>query len=354
MPLASLLRWLRASPALEQRLAGVEAHEPPVASAAIEPAPPEPAPEPSPEPPEPPAPPPWPLYPQARRERLLAGLDLARLRGAEIGPLHNPLVAKSDGPVLYVDHCDTETLRAIWAKDPSVDIARLHVDVPWRRQTFAEALAASAAAGGPDATAPLRLDYVVASHVIEHVPDLIGWLQQIAAVLTAGGQLRLAVPDRRFTFDQRRRTSALKDVLAAYVERAQVPSAACILDHTLNMATVDVGAAWRGELELASQPPIYAFDYCLATARDAFENGSYHDFHCWVFTPRSFLALLLTLAERDLQPFACERFDDTPLNDFEFILHLGLCEDRERRADSWRQALATARQYAFAPEAASD
>jgi hypothetical protein len=31
-------------------------------------------------------------------------------------------------------------------------------------------------------------------------------------------------------------------------------------------------------------------------ARDVLENGTYHDTHCWVFTPRSFGSLFERLA----------------------------------------------------------
>jgi SAM-dependent methyltransferase len=286
-----------------------------------------------------------PIYTESRRDRMLKGLDLAATIGAEIGPLHNPLVLKTDGPVLYLDHCDTETLRAIWSRDPTVDVSRLHVDAVWRGQTLVEALNEQAPRHSPPSRWAHALDYVVASHVVEHVPDLIGWLAQIRAALKPGGQLRLAVPDRRFTFDYLRQDTTLADVLAAHLAGARVPSAACILDHTLNMVQVDVGAAWRGDVDVAALKPVYPFDYCVATARDALANGTYHDFHCWVFTPASFLQLLLSMAEHSLHDFACSAFYDTPQNDFEFIVHLQPCADPVERTQSWRRALPLARQY---------
>ena len=285
-----------------------------------------------------------PVYDESRRERMLKGLDLRAGRGAEIGPLHNPLVSKADGDVLYLDHCDTETLRSIWAKDASVDVSRLHVDVVWRSRTLVEALRAHADVALADG----GLDYVVASHVVEHVPNLIGWLNQIQEALKPGGQLRLAVPDRRFTFDYLRQDTTLADVLAAHLADARVPSAACILDHTLNMVQVDCAAAWRGEIDTASLKPVYQFDYCVSTARDALANGTYHDFHCWVFTPTSFLDLMMAMGGHDLHHFSCIDFYDTPRNDFEFIVHLAPCVDREERVESWRRALGRTRQYAFA------
>lgn len=61
----------------------------------------------------------------SRRDKLLGGLDISRMRGLEIGPLMTPLVCKDDGDILYVDHADTETLRAKYACVPGVDLARI-------------------------------------------------------------------------------------------------------------------------------------------------------------------------------------------------------------------------------------
>lgn len=287
-----------------------------------------------------------PIYSIGRRERMLGGLDLGACTGIEIGPLHNPLVLKDQGQVLYADHCDTETLRDIWSKDSTVDTTRLHVDIVWRNNSLRDALAATS----PELLSRGGIDYVVASHVVEHVPDLIGWLNQIHDVLKSNGQLRLAVPDRRFTFDYLRQTTTLADVLSAHLAKAKVPSPSCILDHTLNMVTVDCATAWRGELDVSAMKPIYSFDYCVATAEDARTKGTYHDFHCWVFTPSSFLRLCIAMAQQNLLGFSCEKFYDTAHNEFEFTLHLKKCDHGRQLIDSWTEALAAAKHYAFAPE----
>ncbi|WP_369012339.1 methyltransferase domain-containing protein, partial [Escherichia coli] len=44
-------------------------------------------------------------------------------------------------------------------------------------------------------------DYAIASHVIEHVPNVLGWFRGIYEVLKPGAVFNLAVPDRRYTFD---------------------------------------------------------------------------------------------------------------------------------------------------------
>src|SRR5580658_7325812 len=100
-----------------------------------------------------------------RREIILNGLDLSKLVGVEIGALDKPLVRRQDGEVIYVDHADRETLVEKYKADPNVNKDSLvHVDAIWGENTLA------------DAVSYRKVDYVVASHVIEHVPDLITWL----------------------------------------------------------------------------------------------------------------------------------------------------------------------------------
>ena len=56
--------------------------------------------------------------------------------------------------------------------------------------------------------------------VVEHVPDMLGWLGEMAAMLRDGGALRLAALDRRFTFDFLRHESTLAELLNAHLLNA--------------------------------------------------------------------------------------------------------------------------------------
>ncbi|MPW20588.1 methyltransferase domain-containing protein [Paraburkholderia sp. CNPSo 3157] len=83
------------------------------------------------------------------------------------------------------------------AGNPSVDVDKIvETDAIWGKRTLAETL-------------KRPVDFIVASHVIEHVPDLITWLRELSHALRPGGQVRLAIPDKRFTFDLLRRETEL-------------------------------------------------------------------------------------------------------------------------------------------------
>ncbi|MGF6807900.1 SAM-dependent methyltransferase [Paraburkholderia sp. Clong3] len=262
-----------------------------------------------------------------RRYRLLKGLNVKESVGVEIGPLCWPLVRRSDGgEIIYVDHTDTPHLREKYKDDPNLDIEEIvDVDAVWGRNTLHEAIRGR------------YVDYVVASHVVEHVPDPVTWLRELAAVLKPTGEVRLVVPDRRFTFDYFRRESRLPEVLASYIARARVPQPYSLLDHCLSAADVSAHEAWQKRIDPHSVKRHHTWQGALHLARDAFENGTYHDVHCWVFTPRSFAKLIADLCEMELIDFACEDFNDTLHNDIEFSVVMRRSRDREYIADSWRR-----------------
>ena len=60
-----------------------------------------------------------------RIEKLRSGLDLGSMTGIEIGPLLQPVVTKSEGDIIYVDHLDTESLKAKYADDQNVDTSKI-------------------------------------------------------------------------------------------------------------------------------------------------------------------------------------------------------------------------------------
>ncbi len=264
-----------------------------------------------------------------RRATLLQGLDLASTRGLEIGPLHNPILLKSEASVLYVDHVGTDALRAKYAGDPNVPPGRIvEVDIVWNGGRL------DAAVEGQ------RFDYVVASHVIEHVPDLIGWLAELKSVLHACGTVRLIVPDRRYCFDYRRENTTAADVILAAREQATIPGPRQILDFMLNIAPLDLSAAWNGGAPPDPPPSPHDYRQALAVMQHALAERAYHDVHCWTFTPLSFARLMRQLAAYGLLGFACTQCTATAPGSLDFFVHLMPTDDERLIAGSWEWAVA--------------
>lgn len=141
---------------------------------------------------------------------LLAGI-IKEMVGLEIGASYSPIAPKADGwNVRVVDHAPREVLEGKYRDEPNVDVARIeHVDVVWNDAALHECFA-------PEHHH--AFDYCLASHVIEHIPDLITFLRSFETLLAAGGVLSLAVPDKRYCFDVCKPFSTTAAVLAAHTD----------------------------------------------------------------------------------------------------------------------------------------
>jgi hypothetical protein len=245
--------------------------------------------------------------PPDRRERIVAPIgDLSRT-GLEIGALHHPIVERSGAKVLYVDHADTAALHAKYADDADVGVM-VDVDVVWGEDVLADALGDR----GP-------IDWVIASHVIEHVPNPVGWLDQLADVMRDGAVLSLAIPDKRYCFDIHRRESDPSEVVGAWLADSKRPSLATVYDFYARIASVDAAQAWAGAY---SQPVEGDVERGMEWARRAASTNEYVDVHCWTFTPWSFIAMLRTLFRLGLTSFRVVSFTPTVPNELEFFCAL--------------------------------
>lgn len=271
---------------------------------------------------------------QVRRAVLLDGIDVRAQRGVEFGPLDCPIVAKSEGRILYIDYTTADELRAKHGHRPGKDPAAIvEVDRVWN---------------GVLPTVlrdDLPLDYALASHVIEHVPDLVGWLDEVAHVLRPGGRLCLAVPDKRYTFDRRRETSDLSAAMSAHLQGLRRPCPRQVFDHHYKVVQLPLREAWQGCIDPAGLSRIHDFGYALSQAQKA-RDGEYVDCHCWVFTPFSFLELMAELVGHGLTPYRLAAFHETRPNTFEFYACLecdpAILNDPGRRghaAESFRSRI---------------
>ena len=199
----------------------------------------------------------------------LACIDVTTMRGLEIGPLAAPRVRKDEGDIFYVDHTDAEGLRSKYATnsvlkdslDQIVEIDRVIGDGLGIREAVAD-------------RAPF--DYVIASHLIEHIPDPVTWLSDIASVLRPRGILSLVIPDKRFTFDINRRTTEIGDLVDAYLRRLRIPSFRQAYDFISKEITqmVDPAAVWAGTADFTGvvrsdvpDPDVAALQLCRTIAK---------------------------------------------------------------------------------------
>lgn len=232
----------------------------------------------------------------SRQKLLTKNVDLSGC-GLEISPLFRPIVPKSGNNIFYTDYISAEELReknrdninltsGLFSKIVDLDF----VWTPGSR--LSECV--------PD---KILFDYAVASHVIEHVPNVVGWLNEIFSVLKVGGVLSLAVPNKLSSFDYYRQTTSAAEIFDAWVRGASAPSPKQIFD-CLSMAAVDTGQpgtrSFDLDLPLKKASLTYSLEEAASYAIDTYVSGGYLDVHCSVFTPESFMEVIKVLIDLKL------------------------------------------------------
>jgi SAM-dependent methyltransferase len=235
-----------------------------------------------------------------RPSELLAGVSRDS-KILELGPSVSPMAPRSAGwNVTVIDHATQEELVEKYKVDPNVTVENIEkVDYVWKNGPLHEAVPAEMLG---------TFDVLIASHVIEHLPDPIGFLQSATKLLhPERGQLALAVPDKRWCFDYLKQVSSTGQFLAAHRMGAQRHSLTTRFDHSAYIAFNHGRPAWGRErltgLNLADTLD-HAYSEFLSWTDDP--TVPYVDCHAWHFTPASFELLILEAASIGLLDWRVE------------------------------------------------
>jgi predicted SAM-dependent methyltransferase len=242
-------------------------------------------------------------------QRLLGPVGPDSIKVLEFGALHNPLNLPKNCHVAYVDHASTRKLVKKYSNDKHVDTREfVQVDYVWPGGKMPKSLLKDGLA-----------DIAIASHVIEHVPDPISWLQSVRHALKPGGVLALSIPDKRYTFDYLRENSSLTDLVGAFLEKPIKPTARMIFDAKAHAVTRNGKISWYTwdkEVQLNEIKPVETIESAYNFAKESASTSDYVDVHCWVFTNDSFLDLMSELIALDLIPFDILEISEPDGNEF--------------------------------------
>jgi SAM-dependent methyltransferase len=169
------------------------------------------------------------LDPETVRRRFGARLVGA---GIEIGPGHVPFPVPAGVTVRYVDRWRPEDNRSLFpelGEAPGFPVPDVLADLDADRLS---------------AFADESQDFVIASHVLEHLANPLAMLVDIHRVLRPGGLLVLLLPDRHRTFDRQRPPTPLLHLVDEYRHDVRVVDDEHIVEFMLatNALTAEVTA----------------------------------------------------------------------------------------------------------------
>ena len=250
-----------------------------------------------------------------RRDILLNGIDKCS-PGLEIGPSHAPIAPKKDGfNVEIIDHATREQLVEKY-REHDVEVEKIEeVDFVWKGQSYKELTRKSK-----------YYQWIIASHVIEHVPDIIKFINECEEIMAEDGVLSLAIPDHRYCFDCYRPISTTGKVINAHLYLNQLHTVGDLVDFHLNAVKRNGTLAWDKSNRDKSK---YEFIFDTEEAPRYFDkvkaSKEYIDCHAWCFTPDSFKLLihdlnmlgLISFKIKDLFPTQGSEFFVTLVNNLE-------------------------------------
>jgi SAM-dependent methyltransferase len=225
----------------------------------------------------------------SRTEKVLCLANCGAGLGLEVGPSHSPVAPKSAGfNVRILDHLSASGLRDKYANH-GVNLSAIEeVDYVWNGELY------------EDLVGTTRFDWIVASHVVEHIPNLIAWLRSCERILTPGGVLSLIVPDARFCFDALSPLTKSGEVIDAWDEKRERPSAGQVWDHCSRAVHLKGALSWAGALQHDRLSLVHETNYCKEQFNIAAKSDCYVDVHCWRFVPLSFDMIIRDLCALEL------------------------------------------------------
>jgi len=244
-----------------------------------------------------------------RNEKVLRHIN-KNGHGIEIGPSHNPIAPKRDGyKVHIIDHMSRKQLITKY-RDHHVNLKNIEeVDFVWRDENYSELTGKSK-----------YYDWIIASHVIEHTPDLIGFLNDCDAILKDEGVISLVIPDKRYCFDHYRPITGISKIIDNHFQKNKIHTPGTVAEYFLNVVSKDGSIAWNssitGEYNL-----VHSLDDALQGMNSVLNEKAYIDVHAWCFVPHSFRLIIHDLFCLGFIPF--QEVDFFPTDGCEYYITLG-------------------------------
>jgi predicted SAM-dependent methyltransferase len=247
------------------------------------------------------------------------------MRILEIGPLNYPVVKKSEYPnVIYCDIRSTEQVKAFYSGNNYLETTGITVDLnsivdidivldESYEKTFAD---------------KPKFDYIVASHVLEHVEDLISTLCDIATILKPDGQFIIYYPDKRYCFDHFREEVSFRDVYERHISQRSVLSRLAFDFFNSAIKENDPVKFWKAE-NMHDLLPTNDTQAALNLCQE-FSSGRFmDDVHYWPFSDAGFIKFLYDATRAGIIKYSCKKFYPTLENTQQFLVIL------ENKFNNW-------------------
>ena len=232
----------------------------------------------------------------------------------EFGPLNWPMVSKSDFPnAYYADIRNSDDIKKLYAGNDYLESTGVQIDTDSivdidyvvkgaYKKTFKDVE---------------KFDVIVLSHVIEHIPDIVNFFQEVTDLLKKNGKLVIIYPDARYCFDHFRNGTTFVDAYNTYAEKKMNYSA--VFDFVNNVVHENDPKFFWNDKTQNDILPTTDFIKVMQAYKNAKNDTLPDDIHFWPFADYQFVKFLYDLDRAGLSNFEIDEFYETQENTQEFM-----------------------------------
>lgn len=235
----------------------------------------------------------------------------------EFGPLIRPTATKATHPgIRFADIRSTEDIKKLYTSNQYLKSTGLAVDIDSvveidyvvkdsYKETFKN---------------EEKFDVVILSHVIEHMPDIIEFFQDIKNIVNKSGKLIIIYPDARYCFDHFRNGTSFIDAYDVYENK---PSAGKrVFDFVYNVVNENDAWLFWNDSKVGDIIPKTKFSYALEAYEKSLDGALPDDTHFWPFSNYQLIKFLYDMDRAGLLDFNIDEFYPTPENNQECMIIL--------------------------------
>lgn len=237
----------------------------------------------------------------------------------EIGPLNRPIATKEKYPNVY--YCDiraTEEIKELYTGNDYLKSTGITIDI----DTIVNVDYVVSGSYQETFMGIEKFDYIIVSHVMEHMEDIIGFLQDIYKIMSSDGKLCIIYPDKRYCFDHFRVEASFRDAYDVFARGIQEVSR-MTLDFFYNVVDENDAVRYWADRSLGDLFPCVSIDMAKKNYDLSLQKKKIPDVHYWLFSDRGFLKFLYDCLRAELISFTCEKFIPTQVNSQQFMVALG-------------------------------
>lgn len=252
----------------------------------------------------------------------------------EFGPLVRPLFTKQQNPkIFFADVKSTDDIKKLYTSNDYLKSTGIIVDVDSivdidyvikgdYKNTFKNIE---------------KFDVVVLSHVVEHMPDILYFFDDILNVLKKDGKLVIIYPDAKYCFDHFRNGTSFIDAYDVYKNKKANYNG--VFDFTYNVVHENDPSFFWNNMNVADKLPKNEFNKAISAYENAINGIMPDDVHFWPFSDHQFVKFLYDMDRAGLLKLKIDEFYRTQQNTQEFMIILSRKNNKDIQYDKYKEVL---------------